>query len=95
MNKKWKRTVMGDAILDCGDFFISYRGNTRSVMGITAFAGDNGGAETALIKGNDYYILNGDFRKEYEKVADKGFEECVKFFNTKKEKHESSWSCHE
>lgn len=52
--------------------------------------------ETALVKKeslkNKFYILNGDFRSEYEEVFEKGFEECLKVFEKYKEEHESCWS---
>lgn len=51
----------------------------------------DGRSETALMKGNDYYILNGDFRGEYEKLAPLGFEACYKFYKDHSE-HRSNWS---
>ena len=72
-------------------FLISYNPYTGGIF--QAFAGDNGigSAETAIIHKNKFYILNGDFRKEYEKRIDKGYKCCKEFFNSKKE-FESSWS---
>jgi len=56
---------------------------------------DDGRAETALVKisskGNTFYILNGDFRKEYEKLALKGFAACLKFYKSKPQ-FRSNWS---
>lgn len=57
-------------------------------------------AETALVNkkskvANPYYILNGDFRKDYEKIADGGYSVCKKFFNEKKKEDPelvSGWS---
>lgn len=50
--------------------------------------------ETALVKKDlkdkwksKFYILNGDFRKEYEELIDKGFDECKKFFDKEKEEN--------
>lgn len=52
--------------------------------------------ETALIDqtGDEdiFYILNGDFRKEFEKEFTKGFSALINLFNSLKEKHESIWS---
>ncbi len=40
----------------------------------------------------DYYILNGDWRKQYEKVIDKGFNTCLQVYLKNKKKHGSkSW----
>lgn len=44
-----------------------------------------GSVTTALVpevNGNPtyFYILNGDHRKEYEKLAPEGFESCLKYF---------------
>lgn len=58
---------------------------------------DDGRAETALVKKNNetrprkFYILNGDFRKEYSELVPKGFKTCYKFFNSKSE-FKSGWS---
>lgn len=46
------------------------------------------GPETALIVDGVYYILDGDFRKEYE---GKTLAEAVQFFNDNAE-HKSRWS---
>lgn len=52
--------------------------------------------ETALVnkKGEEieWYILNGDFREEYEKLAPLGYEACESFYQSKKEKYNSTWS---
>lgn len=89
--KNWERTVYGNVILECDNFFISYRGNTAELGSI--FAGDDGGyGETALCFDGKYKILNGDFRKEYEKIVDKGLEECLKFYNSKNAECASCWS---
>jgi len=38
------------------------------------------GTETALVKDNKFFILLGDYRKEYKKVVKKGYRECKKLF---------------
>lgn len=48
--------------------------------------------ETALVKDSKFFILNGDFRKEYEKLGSKGWDACFKFYSKKREKHISQWS---
>lgn len=85
-NKIWKRpdkTNNGwdpsNTILKGEGFFISYDPNSY------------GAEATALVKMGKsmddtyYYILNGDFREEYEKLIDKGFEVCKQFFDEHKE----------
>ena len=75
-------------------FYISY--NPSPGMGMNMFAGDNNSDETALVKEgkdkNTFYILNGDFRKEYKKLIKKGYKACYKFYLSKKEKFNSSWT---
>ena len=86
-------------------FYISYNANVRSTsMGIAmdnilhAFIGKDEsytGEETALVKkGKDekFYILNGDFRKEYEKLLSKGFKVCYEFYLKNKEEKGSIFS---
>jgi len=41
--------------------------------------------ETALIKDEKYFILQGDFTEEYGKIRHLGFDECFKFFESKEE----------
>lgn len=91
MNNKWESTAMGNVILDCKTFFISY--NPYPCIH-TPFASDDNSDETALVdkNGYKYYILNGDFRKQYEKLVDKGFDACKKFYDSKKGKYNSSWT---
>lgn len=62
----------GNYVLDGDGFFISYNPNPGA--GISSFAADNGGDETALCAGKkdsdiEYRILNGDFRAEYEELV--------------------------
>jgi len=51
------------------------------------------GPETALYFDEEYWILNGDFRDEYER-AFPNLEECKEVFKDNRE-HESSWSTYE
>lgn len=60
---------------------------------------EHSGAETALVKEHcsktcpvHFYILNGDFREQYKKLLPKGFEECLKFYETQKGEHGSNWT---
>lgn len=68
-------------------------------MGVLAgaLAGDNiesrvGMDETAICFDGEYAILNGDFRKEYEKC--KTIKEALKVFN-KNIEHRSTWSTYQ
>ena len=82
---KWNVQLFGD---ESETWWISFNTGDHT---IPAFKADDGSVETALVKNGKYYILNGDFRKEYEEIIDKGFSACKKFFDSKPELH-SSWS---
>jgi hypothetical protein len=92
---KWETTTMGNEVLDGDGFFISYQPN-QNVLGIKSFSADTSSGETALVNKKAssffYLILNGNFKKEYEKLVPLGYDACVKFFNEMKKKHKSSWS---
>lgn len=65
-------------------FYISY----ADVSGVGGFSGDEK-YETAIVANGNYYILNGDFRKEYAKC--KTLAEAMKVFK-KNKAYKSSWS---
>jgi|TARA_Y100000310_G_scaffold20001_2_gene19515 hypothetical protein len=71
------------------EFAISYNSNPGS--GLSLFDGDGGSDETALCKGGKYYILNGDYRDEYEAIIDQGFDACFQFYQDHLDKR-SYWS---
>lgn len=92
-------------ILHGEGFYISYNprtgvGNPLSevLSGLTGFP--HGLAETALCVNPDdstnrkWYILEGDFRKEYAAVAHEGLEACMKVYQ-KNILHRSEWSTDE
>jgi hypothetical protein len=82
---------MGPNVLLEGEGFeISY--NPGNYFGLSSFSRDTGGAETALMKDGKYFILNGDYRKDYEELVDKGFEACIKFYLAQHPTKRSSWS---
>jgi len=89
-----KNPGWSNEILEGDGFYISY--NPNPGMGISLFDGDDHSDETALVKEDDtenrYRILNGDYRKEYEKLAPLGFEKCLKFYNKESIDNGSSWS---
>jgi len=82
-------TGMGNEILQGDGFHVSFNANPGS--GISLFQSDAGSAETALCAGGEFFILNGDFRKEYEAIVDQGLTACLDFFKSKSEL-KSSWS---
>ena len=91
---KWIKAGGGNYILDGNGFYISYNPNPG---GGTIFPGigwgsDTGGAETALVKDGKFWILNGDWRAEYEVAAKVGFNACMHIYQSHKEKYDSSWS---
>ena len=100
---KWKK-LSDNEVLNGKGFYISYNSDTStSKMGLGMFLNklgglmggleDDGRAETALVKKgkkNVFYILNGDFRKQYEKLFP-SFNKCLKFFMENKENW-SKWS---
>ena len=49
------------------------------------------GEETALYDGDTWYILTGDFRKEYEERFP-DLQKCLEFYESKKGKYRNSWS---
>ena len=79
----------GNVVLRRDGFFVSYMANSIT-MGIVSFESDANLPETALVKDGNYYILNGDFRKEYEGME--SWEECFDFYEINSKKHKSSWS---
>jgi len=100
---KWKKTAAGNEILDGDEFYISFNENKyNSVVlapfytALTTLTGDDRfmkiSEETALCVDGKYYILRGDFRKEYEELVPKGLDACIKFYKKNKKKYQSIWS---
>ena len=93
----WKNigSLTGNQVLTGDGFYISYAtGAGLAVMGI--FGGDDNSDETALVVpddagGNDFFILNGDYRADYEKLAAEGLDACKAFYEVHKNS-KSSWS---
>ena len=94
MIMKFEPTGNGNEVLSGKGFFISYNSNPGE--GLSMFQGDGGSDETALVNYNDpdneYRILNGDFREEYQAIIDQGFEVCLELYNKFNDTHGSSWS---
>lgn len=80
----------GNVYMECDGFGVSY--NASPGFGFSLFSGDGGSDETALCVDGDFYIMNGDFRREYAEQADAGgIDACLRFFASKPELL-SSWS---
>ena len=101
----WKITEAGNAILNGDEFYVSYLNpETQSEFAkeMDAVAGGliqvvmgnrpERTKETALCRDGSYLILKGDWRKDYEKIIDKGYGACKKFYDKKKDKYDSDWS---
>lgn len=63
-------------------------------LGLDAATDQPDVGETALCTLSPWscFILNGDFRKQYEELVDQGYDACYNFFLTQKEEFGSSWS---
>ena len=94
----------GNQILKGEGFYISYNPSTGGGHSVFTDLGNllgadlKDGEETALVLDGDkriFSILEGDFRKDYEKLLDKGYKACKKFFDSKKSKFASNWSTNE
>ena len=88
---RWKK-VRDNVILKGKGFHISYN-PYLSKPEVRSFRSDDGLPETALVVDSiRFLILNGDFRKEYEKAFPKGLTECLKVFRKHERKSRSTWS---
>jgi hypothetical protein len=90
----WEKLNEDREMLEMDGFWISFNRNPGG--GVRMFRSDTDNGETALCRteadgDTKFYILNGDFRKEYSELADKGFQACKDFFDSKEE-HRSSWT---
>lgn len=92
MTQKFQRTgsISGNSVMQGDGFYISYLpAGGMSMFGF--WDSDGSGDETALVKDEKFLILNGDYRDEYEALVDKGYDECLKFYEKNSHKA-SSWS---
>lgn len=85
MKKDWKQLTHNEVLQKDG-YYISYNGNTDLNL--------EGRGETALVlekeEGKRFWILNGDYRKEYEECE--SVKEAVKVFLKHKEDDHAFWS---
>jgi len=95
---KWKKIGNNtNEILEDENFYISYNRNTQTPIFceiFNAFSGEEvtDGEETALNANNKWYILTGDFRKEYEAAFPQGLDACMKVYNRFKDEFRNNWS---
>lgn len=78
----------GNSVVQGEDFYVSYAADTSGNI----FATDDDGEETALVHEQKFYILNGDYRKDYERLIPQGYEACLEFFKSKPKSDRSKWS---
>lgn len=96
-NKKWEK-LSSNYVLKGKGYYISYNPCIEpnpfdEGLGLLGVAESRIGLdETALRdeKNNIWYILNGDFRKEYEKC--RSLKECIKVYSKNKKLHRSDFS---
>ena len=89
---KWKTTERGNKILEVDDFYISFNSFIDSYAStIEGFQSDDNSSETARCRNREYYILNGDYRAEYENLAPQGYAACYAFYKDNIDNN-SSWS---
>ena len=96
MKNTWKPTGYGNFVLDNGNgkYFVSYNPNTNFTH-LPMFAGDSpNGDETALVdcETGKYFVLNGDFRKDFEAAFLNGFAACKSVYNKYKSVSQSVWT---
>jgi hypothetical protein len=87
MKKEWVVMLgLGNQCLLGDGFYISYLDGNLAKKGFEDFPEviamlDDSLHETAIVTIDDkYYILKGDYRKEYEAVIEQGLEACMKVF---------------
>ena len=98
---KLEKTAGNNVILMNEKVKVSYNPDTGAGMlggvsqAIGGITGNKEGEETALIgKDGLWRILEGDFRKEYEKVYP-NWKKCLAVYNKHKEESRSGWSTDE
>ena len=96
---KWKRpfpdspnVILEGPEVGDAEFIISY--NPSPGQGFSLFTSDNHDAETALRLCGKWFILNGDFRQEYEQAFPNPFE-CLAVYDKHKAQRRSTWSTDE
>lgn len=83
-------------VLGNDEFYLSFQPAQEIAPGLPSFDAETDKGETALCLNTPrvWYILNGDFRKQYEDAFPQGLEACKKvFFDNIK--HKSNWSTYD
>lgn len=88
MKNNWK-FYGPNYVLKKKGFAISYNPGVYLCPG---FASDDGGPETAVAVDGKHYILNGDYRKQYEELVGRGLKSVLDFFRKQPQEKVSSWS---
>lgn len=81
-----------NCFLRADGFHVSFKQVPGTDLVGSLFDSDDGGPETTLCKGGEYYVLNGDFRESYERLVPLGFDECKRFYDQQAAHCRSSWS---
>jgi hypothetical protein len=88
MAKIWTIMPHGNRMLESADktFYISFQADYFNPLGMA----DTMDGETAIVirEPEQYFILNGDWREQYEKLIDQGLYACIAFYNS----HKFEWS---
>lgn len=88
----WEKHPIGTNVtLNGPDFFISFLSKDAKRL-TPLFENEEVRDETALWIEEKFYILNGDWRKEYEQAFLGGKVACKKLYDEKKKEHRSFWS---
>lgn len=93
---KFTLTKYGNEVITTDEFHISFRAailnSSLDQLGILfGFENNIGKPETAVNMNGVWYILNGDFRKEFEEAANKGPLAVLETIGTLS-KYKSDWS---
>jgi hypothetical protein len=97
MTVKWE-TANGGAVAHGEGFGVSWQPRRNPTGGDHLIGCDHKDGETALVKDNGkgkpetYYILNGDWRSQYEALIPQGYLACKAFYDQNAAEHRSRWS---
>lgn len=87
---KWEKAGPWNWVRHGKDFYLSF---ANTGLGPSFWKGDGDGIETALVAPDGtFYILNGDYRKQYDKLFKQGYKACKRFYDQQSAHADSSWS---
>lgn len=90
----WEQTMRGNLVLRGDCFYVSYnafRDPLSLVLAKFGLGPETDKGETALVVGDSYFILNGDFRQEYE-AAMLSVESAMEVYLRNRSQHGSCWT---